>query len=636
MKKIAEYLCLLCLFLMILLVLSPVNANETLNNDTAALSSEVTGTNISTKSIETTQTNVFQRIGTKTYGYVDKAYYGDLSSKNTVGVIVGMHPKEYGIHEETEKSLVANDKSLNKKIVLYRITVTKNADDYSQGRMNGQLLGQAFIVPDVSNEKPMFVLDCHENNGANSGYRYWRFLYPISTTPTTYTYINQIRTQVPIHVYTPPNPTSPAYVTLPIAKKGIPTVIYEVYRLNSTANKAKDADAVVKSFNYLIDPNFINQQLNTSNFEQYHGEGKYFKAVVKNQNEQACINEEVDFRIIASTWAKTYTVKTNNLGTAQLQINLAPGTYTMKTSIKNNPAKTNTNTVKVLVKPERNITTNNLLQYYGDGRYFEAYLEDMNGNMKADETINFTIIAKTWQKTYPCTTDLSGLASLQINLAPGTYAMKTSHAQSISRYNTITVLKEIDKYRLASNDLIQYYGEGKYFKGIFYDATGTLDVPKDINFTIIAKTWQKTYTRKTDSDGRAELQINLAPGTYTIKTSYKNLLNNYNKITVMKKIEDYNSIKVITNYLKQYEGEGEYFTATVKDYKGIPIANKNVDFGTKAKTWNKTYTVKTDSNGTAQLKINLSGGLYEIKTIVKNIYTFINIDPVIVINPYYN
>ncbi|MDD3753200.1 MAG: hypothetical protein PHQ17_01400 [Methanobacterium sp.] len=29
--------------------------------------------------------------------------------------------------------------------------------------MNGQLLGQKFIVPDVASENPMLVVDAHEN-----------------------------------------------------------------------------------------------------------------------------------------------------------------------------------------------------------------------------------------------------------------------------------------------------------------------------------------------------------------------------------------------------------------------------------------------------------------------------------------
>lgn len=56
--------------------------------------------------------------------------------------------------------------------------------------MNGQLLGQKFIVLDVASGNPMLVVDAHENKGNESGYTYSRFLYPISNTTTTMFYTN--------------------------------------------------------------------------------------------------------------------------------------------------------------------------------------------------------------------------------------------------------------------------------------------------------------------------------------------------------------------------------------------------------------------------------------------------------------
>ena len=38
-----------------------------------------------------------------------------------------------------------------------------------------------------------------------------------------------------LRVYYPPNPTSTQYVTVPIANKGIPTIIYETYMYDSTS-----------------------------------------------------------------------------------------------------------------------------------------------------------------------------------------------------------------------------------------------------------------------------------------------------------------------------------------------------------------------------------------------------------------
>jgi hypothetical protein len=192
-------------------------------------------------------------IGSTSYGYVEKKIYGNKNSNQTIVIIIGMHPQENGIHTAIANTLASKSSKLTKRYVLYYIHVTKDAGDYSKGRMNGQLLGQKFIVPDVSKEHPMLVMDNHENHYKDSGYAYPRFLYPVSNTALTKTYANKIISTMKtidshsssLLIYTPPNPTSPQYVTIPIANKGITTIIYETYLSDSAAQKAIDANALI-------------------------------------------------------------------------------------------------------------------------------------------------------------------------------------------------------------------------------------------------------------------------------------------------------------------------------------------------------------------------------------------------------
>jgi hypothetical protein len=201
-------------------------------------------------------------IGKTSYGYVEKKIYGNKSSNQTIVVIIGMHPQENGIHTAIYNAITSKSSQLTKRYVLYYIHVTKDASDYSKGRMNGQLLGQKFIVPDVSKEHPILVIDNHENHGAQSGYKYYRFLYPISKTTTTTKYANEIISQMKLInskaskllIYTPPNPTSPQYVTVPIANKGIATIIYETYLSDSAAQKATDANTLINALESLDKP----------------------------------------------------------------------------------------------------------------------------------------------------------------------------------------------------------------------------------------------------------------------------------------------------------------------------------------------------------------------------------------------
>ncbi|HEX3013319.1 MAG TPA: pseudomurein-binding repeat-containing protein, partial [Methanobacterium sp.] len=127
-------------------------------------------------------------IGSTSYGYVEKKIYGNLNSKQTIVLIIGVHPQENGIHKAIASALASKSSKLTKRYVLYYVHVTKDIANYDKSRMNGQLLAKYIVVPDVSKENPMLVIDNHENHGASSGYKYYRFLYPISKTAVTTTY----------------------------------------------------------------------------------------------------------------------------------------------------------------------------------------------------------------------------------------------------------------------------------------------------------------------------------------------------------------------------------------------------------------------------------------------------------------
>lgn len=209
--------------------------------------------NVTSWYILSNKINCTNLLGYTNYGYVEKEVYGNQSSNQTVVLIVGLHPQENGIHTAIANALLNQSLNLTKRYVIYKIHVTQDADDYSKGRMNGQLLGQQFIVPDVPKENPILTLDIHENHYLDSGYDYARFLYPISNTTITTTYANQIISKMPfLVIYTPPNPTSPEYVTMPIAKIGIPTIIYETFMYDNLTKKGSDADAFINAVDTLV------------------------------------------------------------------------------------------------------------------------------------------------------------------------------------------------------------------------------------------------------------------------------------------------------------------------------------------------------------------------------------------------
>jgi len=180
-------------------------------------------------------------IGNTSYGYVEKEVYGNQNSNETIVIITGVHPRESGFHNATAVALKDKSPSLSKKYIIYRIHVTKNPMHFTIGRMNGQLLANKFVVPDVIKIKPQLVVDIHEDLWTEAGFKYPRYIYPISKDNETTNYLNNIIQSIPFLKIYSPGGSSPKYVTKPIASEGICTIIYETYKKDTYEKKYSDA-----------------------------------------------------------------------------------------------------------------------------------------------------------------------------------------------------------------------------------------------------------------------------------------------------------------------------------------------------------------------------------------------------------
>jgi hypothetical protein len=194
-------------------------------------------------------------LGKTAKGYVEKLYYGNLSSDKTIALVVGVHVQESGMHKAIQHSLKTKNSLLNRRFVLYYIHVIKNKDNYDKSRMNGQVLAKKFVVKDISNEKPYIFTDVHETRYKISGYKYPRFIHIMSTNARpgvkvskklykkSVVYLNRLLKLAPhLKRYDPP-PTgsSPPYVTIPIANKGFVSYVYETEASYSTKTKQSQA-----------------------------------------------------------------------------------------------------------------------------------------------------------------------------------------------------------------------------------------------------------------------------------------------------------------------------------------------------------------------------------------------------------
>ena len=70
---------------------------------------------------------------------------------------------------------------------------------------------------------------------------------------------------------------------------------------------------------------------------------------------------------------------------------------------------------------------------FKDGSKYSVKLIDNNGS----PVVNAKVIIKVNTVSYDCYTNNDGIASLAINLNPGTYTITATHGKTI--YNTITI-----------------------------------------------------------------------------------------------------------------------------------------------------------------------------------------------------
>ena len=147
------------------------------------------------------------------------------------------------------------------------------------------------------------------------------------------------------------------------------------------------------------------------------------------------------------------------------------------------------------------------------------------------------------------------------------------------------------------------------------NATISVTLPKDATGNVTATVGGKTYT-VTVKNGVAIIIIpDLAEGNYTIPVIYSGD-DKYGSVTkdVTVNVEEDTSDKISAPDVTKYYNGPERFVVTVTDYKGNPLANKEVTI----KINGVTYTRTTNANGAASIAIRLNSGIYYVTSTVDN------------------
>ena len=230
------------------------------------------------------------------------------------------------------------------------------------------------------------------------------------------------------------------------------------------------------------------------------------------------------------------------------------------------------------------IESSDLVKYYKNTSQFSVNVNSAN------VSVIFNINGINYTKT----SDNNGIASIAINLRPGNYLI-TTYFNGANKTNNITVLSTV----LADN-LVKYYKNETQFFAKFLKNDGTPLANKNVTFNINGV----FYTKETDKNGVAKLNINLRPGNYTLTA-----IDPETGLEVSFNVEVLPTI-IAKNLTKTYLNASQ-FSATFIKGDGKILANTNVTFNING----ATYSRQSNENGTAILNINLMAGKYILTAI---------------------
>ncbi|WP_406533831.1 hypothetical protein [Methanobrevibacter sp.] len=207
-------------------------------------------------SVMDTPDNIYNvtTVGKNANGTVYKIEAGNMSSNETVGLILGVHPREHEIHEAVNNTIynITSENgthNLTKKYVIYYVKTKDNLTTRDDTRPAGEELANKYIVPNIAKDDPFIVIDVHE---INPDYEYSNFIFSLSNrTDKIDSYISKLSSDVNLVDYQFNEGTSPEKVTIPIAEKGINTLLMETSITDPLMAKQQTADNLIRSLDEL-------------------------------------------------------------------------------------------------------------------------------------------------------------------------------------------------------------------------------------------------------------------------------------------------------------------------------------------------------------------------------------------------
>ena len=236
------------------------------------------------------------------------------------------------------------------------------------------------------------------------------------------------------------------------------------------------------------------------------------------------------------------------------------------------------------------VSAPDVTKYFKGPERFVVNLTDSDGKAVVNASVNITINGNTYTRV----TDSNGIASMAVNLNSGVYEVLVEYNGS-DVYSTVII-----KSTVSGDNVVKMFKNGTQYYAAFVDTSGKAFAENTaVEFNINGV----FYTRYTNAEGVARMNINLNPGEYIITAKNPNSTEMYtNIITVLPTI--------VENYdLTKYYKNASQYSLRLLDDQGNPVGagveirlNINGVF----------YTRASNATGYVKMNINLNPGEYII------------------------
>ena len=353
-------------------------------------------------------------------------------------------------------------------------------------------------------------------------------------------------------------------------------------------------------------------------FETLAGDAKNFTVKVVNKNTGIGLKSvKIQLKVKIDGQYNTYTMITDENGTARISVNLGGGNYPLTVSTDDSSIySASANSSLVINKKQAVLTASDRTILYGSGTTVIVTAKDK----KTGKTLpNVYILLQVYTSSkkvsnFLVKTDSKGVARFSTGLTVGKHKVIMTvfdnyyNSSSITRY--VTVKKTTGQF--SAPKVSTYYKSGKVFKikltntknkALMYGASVNIKV-------FISKNRYYNLTGTTNANGLVQFKITFKPGTYKVVVSSADKGYTAKSITSQIKVSK-SPIKMAPTSLKVKKGK--YFKVKVTSTKSKKVLS-GIKVKVKVYTGKKykTYTIKTNKKGIASLKISQKVGKHKV------------------------